>query len=207
MSDLFNTTNGEETETEEVQFTELDMLKQRARMMGITFSNNIGVDALKARIQEKLDGEAKEQEQAAEQQAEEAEEVAAKPETKMQIRARLKKEQMKLVRIRVTCLDPKKKNLPGEIFTIANSYLGTVRKFVPFGEQTDNGYHVPYCIYNMMKDRKFLQIKTRKSKRGTNEVQANWVREFALEVLPQLDEKGLADLKAQQAASGSTSGE
>lgn len=207
MSDLFNTTNGEETETEEVQFTELDMLKQRARMMGITFSNNIGVDALKARIQEKLDGDAKEQEQAAEQQAEEAEEVAAKPETKMQIRARLKKEQMKLVRIRVTCLDPKKKNLPGEIFTIANSYLGTVRKFVPFGEQTDNGYHVPYCIYNMMKDRKFLQIKTRKSKRGTNEVQANWVREFALEVLPQLDEKGLADLKAQQAASGSTSGE
>ncbi|QEP29870.1 hypothetical protein HYP99_gp072 [Sinorhizobium phage ort11] len=207
MSDLFNTTSGEETETEEVQFTELDMLKQRARMMGITFSNNIGVDALKARIQEKLDGDAKEQEQAAEQQAEEAEEVAAKPETKMQIRARLKKEQMKLVRIRVTCLDPKKKNLPGEIFTIANSYLGTVRKFVPFGEQTDNGYHVPYCIYNMMKDRKFLQIKTRKSKRGTNEVQANWVREFALEVLPQLDEKGLADLKAQQAASGSTSGE
>ena len=36
--------------------TELEMLKQRAKMMNITFSNNIGVDALKQKIEDRLNG-------------------------------------------------------------------------------------------------------------------------------------------------------
>ena len=39
-------------------------------------------------------------------------------------------------------LDPKKKDLPGEVVTFANEYLGTVRVFVPFGEQTEDGWHI-----------------------------------------------------------------
>ena len=112
------------------------------------------------------------------------------------------KEKMKLVRLRITNLDPKKKDLPGEILTVGNEYLGTVRKFVPFGEATDNGYHVPYCLYELMRDRKFLSIKTRKGPKGQTIVEQQMVREFALEILPPLTEAELARLSAAQLSAG-----
>jgi len=111
---------------------------------------------------------------------------------------------MKLVRLRIQNLDPKKKDLPGEIFTVANEYLGTVKKFVPYGEVTEEGYHVPYCIYRMMDARKFLNIRTVKDRRtGIERVESTWAKEFALEVLPQLTAKELAELANAQKAAGS----
>lgn len=192
------------------QPTELDMLKQRAKLMGITFSNNIGVDALKAKIEEhKAAATAKTQAttpastETAPKDDEDSKPASTPKAKKVSLRAHLQKEKMKLVRLRITNLDPKKKDLPGEILTVANEYLGTVRKFVPFGEQTDNGYHVPYCLYEMMRDRKFLSIKTRKGPKGQTIVEQQWAREFALEVLPPLTEAELARLStAQQAAGG-----
>lgn len=190
--------------------SELDMLKQRAKLMGITFSNNIGLDALKAKIEEhKAAATAKTQAttpastETASKDDEDSEAAPTPKAKKISLRAHLQKEKMKLVRLRITNLDPKKKDLPGEILTVANEYLGTVRKFVPFGEQTDNGYHVPYCLYEMMKNRKFLSIKTRKGPKGQTIVEQQWAREFALEVLPPLTEAELARLStAQQAAGG-----
>lgn len=193
----------------EVQPTELDMLKQRAKLMGINFSNNIGLDALKAKIEEhKAAATAKTQASApASTETASKDDEGSKPAStpkakKISLRAHLQKEKMKLVRLRITNLDPKKKDLPGEILTVANEYLGTVRKFVPFGEQTDNGYHVPYCLYEMMRDRKFLSIKTRKGPKGQTIVEQQWAREFALEVLPPLTEAELARLSAAQLSAG-----
>lgn len=198
--------------------SELDVLKSRARVMGIQFSNNIGVDALKTKIQEKLNGEADKQAQAEQAQAEvEAEQAEAasqvdatvpapaapKMSAAMALRQKLLEEQTKLVRLRITNLDPKKKDLPGEIFTVGNEYIGTIKKFVPFGEVTDNGFHVPYCIYQMMKDRTFVQIRTIKGQNGRPDtIETRDVREFALEVLEPLTPKELAELAASQAAKG-----
>ena len=190
------------------QPTELDMLKQRAKLMGITFSNNIGLDALKAKIEEHKAGVAQKQDTSSIVQTAQNDDPIEQVEQtlkvkKVSLRSYLQKEKMKLVRLRITNLDPKKKDLPGEILTVANEYLGTVRKFVPFGEQTDNGYHVPYCLYEMMRDRKFLSIKTRKGPRGQTIVEQQMAREFALEILPPLTEAELARLStAQQAAGG-----
>ncbi|AZO51840.1 hypothetical protein EJ073_09605 [Mesorhizobium sp. M4B.F.Ca.ET.058.02.1.1] len=178
--------------------SQLDMLKQRARVMGIQFSNNIGLDALKAKIQAKLDGEAESQEEAP---AEPAVSAATGPKIKSH-RQQMRDEYMRLIRVRITNLDPKKKDLPGEIFTFANEVLGAVRKYIPYGEVTDNGYHIPYCIFLQLEDRKFLNIKVRKDNRGREIVESNWVREFALEVLPPLTEVELARLAASQAAAG-----
>lgn len=198
------------SEVQTPQPTELDMLKQRAKLMGITFSNNIGVEALKAKIEEhKAAATAKTQAsdltstETVTNDAQDSKAVETPKAKKLSLRAHLQKEKMKLVRLRITNLDPKKKDLPGEILTVANEYLGTVRKFVPFGEQTDNGYHVPYCLYEMMRDRKFLSIKTRKGSKGQTIVEQQMAREFALEVLPPLTEAELARLStAQQAAGG-----
>ena len=204
-----NDEGGAAPEDQAQQPSELDMLKSRAKLMGITFSNNIGLDALKTKIEEhKQASEAKTQTQTQVtaqtdmQQAESQTENQKKKAKTLSLRSHLQKEKMKLVRLRITNLDPKKKDLPGEILTIGNEYLGTVRKFVPFGEATDNGYHVPYCLYEMMRDRKFLSIKTRKGPKGQTIVEQQMVREFALEILPPLTEAELARLSAAQLSAG-----
>ena len=181
---------------------ELTMLKQRASMMGIQFSNNIGLETLRKKIEDKMEGRA--DSDAAPQINPLAGETTAQPVKRKTLRQKLYDEQMKLVRIRVTNLDPKKKDLPGEVITVANEHLGTVRKFVPFGEVTDDGYHVPYCIYRFMEKRKFLNIHIVKDRRtGVERVESNWVKEFALEVLPQLTPQQIANLKTAQIAAGS----
>lgn len=61
MTDEQNQPNIDESPAGEDQKPdELSMLKSRARMMGITFSNNISVETLKQKIQEKIDGDEKE---------------------------------------------------------------------------------------------------------------------------------------------------
>jgi hypothetical protein len=111
---------------------------------------------------------------------------------------------MALVRCRIQCLDPKKKDLRGEIFTIGNEVLGTVRKFVPFGEVSDGGWHIPYCIYKMMLNRRFVNI-TMVKERGTGRetVRTAMAKEFAIEVLPPLTPREIARLATAQAAAGS----
>lgn len=194
-----STTNDQtqdENQSEEV--TELSLLKQRASMMGIVFSNNIGIEKLRERVNEKLAEEAS--------QEEAVKPIEAKVKEKS-LRQNIIDENMRLIRIRITNLDPKKSNLPGEIITVANEFLGTVRKFVPFGEVTDGGYHVPYCIYKLLKARKFLNIRTVKNPADPLKpiIQQNWVNEFALEVLPQLTQEELDKLAVTQAASGGVS--
>ena len=179
-----------------------ELLMARARMLGIEFSNNIGTDTLRARINAKLDGD----KVASETVAPETNALTGEdPEApKKSLRQQIHDEQMRLVRVRVTCMDPKKKDLPGEIFTIANEYLGTVRKFVPFGEATENGYHIPYCIYTMLEERRFLNIRTGRDQRtGSPTVSSSYAREFALEVLPPLTEAELERLAQAQIAAGS----
>ena len=174
---------------------ELEMLKTRARVMGITFSNNIGVEALRKKIDDKLEGQ---NEVDAEPEA--TNPLQPKKATPANIRQLLLDENMKLVRLRITNMDPKKKDLPGEIFTVANGYIGTIRKFIPYGEVTEGGYHVPYCIYKQLDKRKFLNIRTSRSRNGEIKVDHSWAKEFALEVLPQLTPAELKRLALEQAA-------
>lgn len=265
-------TAAETSETDEAEapaMSELEMLKNRARIMGIKFSNAIKVETLRAKIQAKLN-EDDGGEQASDESDEEDDEYGAseaetyeaipamsvttnsvpastagsgllaqlalmsadekaavlallggtaqpvssqsaatpvKP-TKASVTQALREqtvaEQMALVRCRITNMDPKKKDLPGEIFTVANEFLGTVRKYVPYGEQTDDGYHIPVCIYNQLVERTFVSIRTVKNKQGRGTVTTTTdAREFAIEVLPPLTAEELARLaNAQAAAAG-----
>src|SRR6185312_8999598 len=109
---------------------------------------------------------------------------APSPKVKKQtLRQRIMAESMKLIRVRITNFDPKKQGLPGELFTVANEYLGTVKRFVPYGEATENGWHLPYCIYELLKEKQYLDIQIRKNRLGREEVHTRWVKEFGLEVL------------------------
>lgn len=202
MNEQSTNTPNEETETAAVpQVDELQLLKERAKILGIP-TGNVGVDTLRKKIQDKLEG--KTDEKAVVSGAGDV------PKTKAQIeqetRERLQLEQMRLVRCRIYNLNPQKNDLRGEIITVGNKYLGTVRKFIPFGEVTDGGYHIPMCIYKELKGKKFQQIRT-KSKNGQIEVSRRMVPEYNIEILPPLTKDELEELALQQAAAERLSNE
>lgn len=186
---------------------ELTLLKERADQLGLTYRSNIGIESLRARVNAKLNDEAdpEDDEPEIEQVKSAVVQAAPKPLTKAQqeqaIRERLQRECMKLVRVRIANLNPAKAQSRGEIITVANRFLGTVKKFVPFGEQTDNGYHIPQVIFDELKSRKFNSIKSMKDKNGAMKVTQRMVPEYSLEILPQLTQKELDSLARQQAAS------
>lgn len=181
---------------EDAEKLELNMLKDRARMMGINHSNNISVAALKAKIEAKMNNEVEQDEE-----VEAINPLAPEVQPDVSPRQALINEAMKLIRIRITCLDPKKKDLKGEIHTVANEVIGNVRKFVPYGEGSENGYHVPNVIYKRLKRSQFQQIRTFKVK-GQIQVEHKWVKEFAIEVLDPLTPEEIARLAAAQSAAG-----
>jgi hypothetical protein len=225
----------ENSENEQAPVTdELSMLKARAKLMGITHSNNISLEKLKEKIEAKLAGEAEEQQdpdtELDEDEQEDAQPVigltadlsasapsgapvaqATRPARKLtalereqQVRNELHKTAMAMVRCRITNMNPAKKDLNGEIISVGNKYIGTVRKFVPFGEATDDGFHIPRVLYDDLIDRKYQQINVKRDpKTGTNRVTTRWVREFAIEVLPTLTQEELDRLAIAQAAAGS----
>lgn len=203
MIDQTLTETASATEAPEI-FDELSLLKQRARMLGVDFSNNIGLETLRERVRAKIDGDSDSNSTKAASPELVDPEQADKP--KRTLREQLIADSMKLVRVRITNLDPKKKELPGEIFTIANEFIGTVSKYIPYGEVTQDGYHVPHCIYLNLLERKFLNIRTYKDKNdgGRVRVEQTWAQEFAMEVLPQLTPDELKKLAVAQLSAGNS---
>lgn len=164
---------------------ELALLKERADLLGIKYSNNIGLETLRAKVNERLETKNIESEE---------------KNSKADLRKKVRDEQLKLVRIRLAVMNPAKKAWRGEIFTIANSVLGTVKKFVPYNPKFyTNGYHVPYCIYTLLKEKTFLNIITEDHGARTN-VTTSFEKEFAIEVLPQLTTEELQELATAQQA-------
>ena len=187
---------------------ELTLLKERAKVMGIPFSNNISLETLRKRVADKMEGKDEAPEvNALTGDPEIAQALATKPldpkANAVALRKLMYAKQMRQVRVRITNMDPKKKDLPGEIWTVANEYLGTVRKFVPYGEQTDDGFHIPYCLYRLLDSKRFLHIRDVKD-RTTGIVRQDkvWAKEFSLDVLPALTQAELDRLAAAQAAAG-----
>ena len=200
----------------EGQPTELEVLKNRARLMGIPFSNNISLATLKQKVADKMaEDEAGDAGDDGDDDDDDEQEAASTPAPAkapklnpvQQMRQDLMKEQMKLVRVRIACMNPQKANLPGELITVGNKYLGTVSKFVPFGEATDNGYHLEYILYKALEERRFTHITTVKNKQnGQLQTKTRDMKEFSIEILPPLTAEELADLKTAQIAAGSIEG-
>ena len=204
MTDTTNT----QTDGNEAQPSQLEVLKLRAKTLGITHSNNISEDKLREKIREhmaKLEASNIQESNEALDSGPKSMGLNKDPEA-LSPAEKLRREQMALVRCRITNLNPKKKDLPGEIFTVANRVLGTVRKFIPYGELTENGYHIPVVLFNELNARKFNHTTSRRD-RITKQtvVETKWVKEFSLEVLPALTQEELDRLATAQIAAGTVS--
>jgi hypothetical protein len=162
-------------------------LEQRADELGVKYRSNT--------TDEKLASDVKEAEAAPK-----TTETSTKAHKDMS-RAERKKAASEMVRIRVTCMNPLKKEWDGEIFTAGNSAVGTFRKMVPFNEE----WHVPRIILNMLKQRK-CQVFTNKRnpKTGITYREGKLIPEFAIEELPPLTKEELKDLAQRQAMANGT---
>ena len=179
------------------EVTELAQLKEEATKLGITFSGNIGVSALLAKIDAfKELNAAKEAEPALV-----VPQVEYKaPESKQAEAQRKRKEANKLVRIIATCMNPNKKAMTGEYFSVSNAMIGTVKKFVQF--DTEEGWHVPAVIVNHLRERRCQIFIPATTTTGKKIMKGKSIKEFNIAVLPPLTDNEMSALAARQTAAG-----
>lgn len=201
----------------------LEMLKNQAKALGITFSPNIGYDKLLEKVKEashneNIDAlleEAGNPEPETNTVAVESKSVpVAQPKheldfdhvTKEELASMSevertifkKKKATRLRRVIVNCLNAKKQDLPGEVITVGNSVLGSITKYIPFGIP----WHIPEFIYNNLLERKYLYhgVTTRDLKTGREERFTKMMPEYSIQDLPPLTKEELKQLAQEQAA-------
>ena len=181
-----------EVQNEETQMDELTALKARADLLGISYHPSIGLEKLRDKVNAVVTSD---------DSSNVVEAVETPVETEGAKRLRLRNEAAKLVRIRLTCMNPNKKEWDGEIITAGNAGVGTFKKYVPFN--ADDGWHVPYIIYQQLLHRECQVFVTVRDARGNKVRKGKLIKEFAIELLPQLTEDELKDLAQRQAMSKS----
>lgn len=188
-------------ETENVIPDELTLLKERATLMGIQFHPSIGVATLAAKIEAALASEqtAKLDDKANTNIPDPASVMPVESES--QRNQRLRKEATKLVRINLTCMNPAKKDWPGEFISVGNSIIGTIKKYIPFNATA--GYHVPHMIFEELKERQCQVFNTITLPNGNKTQKSKLIKEFAIEVLPNLTPEEIQELARKQAITNS----
>ena len=174
----------------------LDDLKNRAQALGIKFHPSIGVQKLREKIQDALD-DTPEDDTEDTGVTEIATPVTGLSSTNTSNSAVARKaDQLKLIRVRITCMDPMKKAYEGEIFQTGNALVGTIKRYVPFGVE----WHVPNILLKMIRRKQFQQFSEGgKGPLGTPVVQRRMVTAYAVEVLEPLTETELKELAQRQA--------
>ena len=188
---------------------ELTALKSRADTMKLKYHPSIGVDKLRAKVNAALKGEPDPDDipkqpvdlpvinPVAEVDGKPAKRTQTKKELQALYHTRLRQDANKLVRIRITCMNPDKTQWPGEVFDVGNSITGSIKKFVPF--EAEDGYHVPFMIYEALVARKYQQHKKVRLPNGAWGIKSGLVREFAVELLTPLTKGGMKELAVRQA--------
>ena len=188
-----NQDNQELDEAAQLAAAELENLKVRAEKLGVKFHPSISADKLREKIkaaQAEGEGSVGEQPKVKSTTGTAEESPAAK-------KLRLKREGLKLVRVRITCMNPTKKEWEGEIFTVSNNAVGTVKRYVPYN--AEDGWHVEQILLNQLRERQCQIFVTEKDSRGNKIRKGKLIREFAIEVLDPLTEEELHDLAQRQA--------
>lgn len=187
----------------------LVQLKKQADELGINYHPNIGFSTLEQRVETALAAKAQSQETTPEVVTEPIKEDRAHVRntgtgrlmTPNEVREMRKKRNLELVRVRVSCMNPNKKDWKGEIFSIGNSEIPTQKKYVPFNSQ--EGWHIPRMMVNWLKEKKYQTFVTETDHRGREVRRGIQQNEFAVEILPPLTAEEFKELKRRQALKAS----
>ena len=192
------------TNEELVPPQELDVLKERAKLLGISFHHRIGVEKLRVLIENKLNAGNQGIDKST---ANKILAIDKKKEPLFLTHAQFIAEQgitrkrniNRLVRVRITCMNPNKSAWEGEIISVGSAKLGTLKKYVPFN--SEEGWHIPFMMYEAMKERKYTVFYNVKGPRGEKIRKGKEMPEFNIEVLPPLTTAELKSLAQRQLAS------
>ena len=164
------------------QPSELELLKQKAALMGIKHHPSIGLEKLQA----KIDAHVEESSQPlkitlTDTAKEEANDVLK--EQRIRRKAR-KKEMLKLVRVRVTPMNPHMRGLKGQMFGVSNRLIGKVYKYIPFN--SPHGWHIPQVLLDEMQSKEYLTITEVTTPTGKVTKRKSMTKAYAIEIMAPL---------------------
>ena len=113
---------------------------------------------------------------------------------------RLRKEVNRLVRVVVTCMNPNKKSMSGDYFTLSNAVVGTVKKFVQF--DAFDGWHVPAFIVQHLQNNRCQIFVPGVNNKGKKIMVPKLINEYSVTELAPLTAAQLDELASHQALAG-----
>lgn len=152
----------------------------RAQLMGLTIHPKAKPETIQAKIQAALD-------EGAEKEAAPVQKPAAKAVHPA----------MRLHRVIITCNDPQKADQSGDIISVSNAEVGSIRFYFHFNKP----WHVPEIVLNTIREAKLFLHSSRNNGR---DVVTREVPRYNVEVLPPLTEEGLKRIADKQAAALAT---
>ena len=190
--------------TDQIDDTEIELspeeenlaaLKRKADLLGIKYGPRVGVDTLLAKIKAKMEDEDEPEEEAV------AAPVAKKSKAQLEneLREEIRLKAHALVRVRITNMNPNKRDMPGEFISVGNDLIGVITKYIPFGSETDEGYHVPRILLNVLRERTFAQTKVDETNPAKPIISTRMVPEFAIQELEPLTAAEIERLRVAQA--------
>ena len=192
------------------QPTKLDLMKEHASRLNITFHPNIKEEKLQIKIDEFLasaetlptvdtaDEEAKAKKLNDDKLAKiDLTEKGVLTETLKENQIRRRREAQRLVRVRIACMNPNKKDWTGEILTVSNNLVGSLKKYIPFNN--DEGWHIPYMMFLHLKERECQIFIKEKARNGMMIAKGKLIKEFNVELMEPLTSEELKALATRQA--------
>lgn len=194
--------------------------RDAAEAMGLKFSGNTGLDTLKAKMLASLEGP-EDSDPLGDNEPMEEIQIAKKPaggklsiaqlmkmdankEEDPMIRRRIvRAKALRLSRVRIVNMDPTDAAVPGMLLSVQNKYTGKVQKYIPFGEESENGYHVPEILLDWLRAQTYaLRKEIKGGKIGIKQYKTTQVKKFTIEILDPLTKDELAAMALRQAAAG-----
>lgn len=232
MNDIDTTQMTVQEVIESVQTaTSIEPLRTLAKQMNISFSGNTGIETLRSKLVENLEkfvqsSPSNKQEfdepDLSTDSDEGLDEIVVNKPVPQKAKPNLLKmdpttiedtglrrqviraQALRLVRVKIQNLDPNDSTLSGAIISLQNKYTGKVAKYIPFGEESENGYHIPWMMYEHLKQWKFPLRKEQKGGRfGVKTYKTVMVPKFNIEILEPLTLQQIQDLANHQRAAQS----
>lgn len=183
----------------------IDVLKERARNLGISHSPNIGEAKLAEKIDQYLldtqginDNDGLDDDDTEDGDLSIKRRQSTPKKSEAEIKADARKQAQLLVRVNVTPNDPRCIQLNGELILTGNALTGTIGKFVPFN--TPRGYLIPQSILNVLKDRTYTHFRYRKDQYNNDIPYPVQRKAFHIEIMKPLTQKQIDAIAKRQMA-------
>lgn len=145
----------------------LDQMKAQANLLGVPYAPNIGLETLSERVRAFKEAHAGEEktELAAPITSEVLTAGGVKVPTDIEAQYEIFHAKQ-LIRVSIVCVNPARTDLPADLYTIFSSSLGRISQVIPY--QAPNGYHIPRCLANLLREKTYTAFRPSNIKKGEN---------------------------------------